>query len=467
MQYLSTRGGIAPISFTQAVMMGLADDGGLLLPRTIPRIGVDTLNSWKDLSYPDLAFEVMSRFIDDIPDSDLRDLINRSYATFQAKEVTPLVHYGSLHILELFHGPTLAFKDVALQFLGNLFEYLLEKNDGVMNILGATSGDTGSAAIYGVRGKKRINIFILHPHKRVSPVQEKQMTTVTDANVFNVAIRGTFDDGQAIVKSIFNDIEFKTAQNLGAINSINWARVLAQVVYYIYSGLHIMTDEKDRAFDFAIPTGNFGDIFAGYIAKQILPEGTIRNLVLATNANDILTRFVNNGDYSLGEVVATSSPSMDIQAASNFERYLYYLLDKEPERTKEAMAAFTRTGRLDLKGYQDQIRRDFVAKSVTEEEVLQTIAGFYAEHDYILDPHTAVGVCAAFAHLQLNVPMVCLATAHPAKFGEAVEKAIGKQPPTPEALAGIMEKESRCELMDADSKQIKAYIKEHAISKEG
>ena len=465
MQYLSTRGGISPIPFTQAVMMGLAVDGGLLLPRTIPRVGSDTFNSWKNLTYQELAFEVMSRFIDDIPDSDLRDLINRSYAGFRVKEVAPLVHHGSLHILELFHGPTLAFKDVALQFLGNLFEYLLEKNDGVMNILGATSGDTGSAAIYGVRGKKRINIFILYPHKRVSPIQEKQMTTVTDANVFNIAIRGTFDDGQAIVKSIFNDIEFKTAHNLGAINSINWARILAQVVYYIYSGLHIMKDEKDRSFDFAIPTGNFGDIFAGYIAKQILPEGMIRNLVLATNANDILARFINNGDYSLGEVVVTSSPSMDIQAASNFERYLYYLLDKEPERTKEAMVEFTRSGRLDLKGYQDQIRRDFVAKSVSEEEVQQTIATFYAEHDYILDPHTAVGVNAALACLKQNVPMVCLATAHPAKFGSAVEKAIGRQPQMPEALIGIMEKTSRCELMDADSKQIKTYIKAHALSK--
>lgn len=465
MQYLSTRGGITPIPFTQAVMMGLATDGGLLLPRTIPRVGINTANSWQSLTYQELAFEVMSRFIDDIPDSDLRDLINRSYAVFRSPEITPLVHHGNLHILELFHGPTLAFKDIALQFLGNLFEYLLEKNDGVMNILGATSGDTGSAAIYGVRGKKRINIFILHPHKRVSPIQEKQMTTVMDPNVFNIAIRGTFDDGQAIVKSIFNDIDFKTTQNLGAINSINWARVLAQVVYYVYAGLHIMKDENDRAFDFAIPTGNFGDIFAGYIAKQILPEGMIRNLVLATNSNDILSRFVNNGDYSLGEVVVTSSPSMDIQAASNFERYLFYLLDKEPERTKVAMAEFTTTGRLNLTDFHDQIRRDFVAKSVSEEEVLQTIADFYKEHDYILDPHTAVGVSAAHANLKKNVPMVCLATAHPAKFAEAVEKAIGMAPPMPEALAGIMEKESRCELMDADGKQIKTYIKGRAIYK--
>ncbi|RPH38528.1 MAG: threonine synthase, partial [Desulfobulbaceae bacterium] len=320
MQYLSTRGGIQPISFTKAVMMGLAEDGGLLLPRTIPRIDSQTLAAWKDLGYAELAFEVMSRFIDDIPASDLKALINRSYTSFDTPEVTPLVHYGNLHILELFHGPTLAFKDVALQFLGNLFEYLLGKSGEVLNILGATSGDTGSAAIYGVRGKERIRIFILHPHKRVSPVQEKQMTSIMDGNVFNIAIQGSFDDGQAIVKEIFSDIEFKNRMNLGAINSINWARVLAQVVYYVYSCLHIARHENDGSLTFSIPTGNFGDIFAGFIAKRMLPEGSIRQLVLATNSNDILARFVNKGDYSLGKVVQTSSPSMDIQAASNFER---------------------------------------------------------------------------------------------------------------------------------------------------
>lgn len=268
MQYLSTRGGIAPISFTQAVMMGLAEDGGLLLPRTIPRIGSETFSQWKNLSYPDLAFEVMSRFIDDIPGSDLKEIINRSYATFVDPAVTPLVHHGDLHILELFHGPTLAFKDVALQFLGNLFEYMLAQDDSVLNILGATSGDTGSAAIYGVRGKERIKIFILHPHNRVSKVQEKQMTTVLDDNVFNIAIEGSFDDGQAIVKRIFNNIEFKNKYSLGAINSINWARVLAQVVYYVYSCLHVASHEKDSSVDFSVPTGNFGDIFAGFIAKK-------------------------------------------------------------------------------------------------------------------------------------------------------------------------------------------------------
>ncbi|MGW8195692.1 MAG: threonine synthase, partial [Desulforhopalus sp.] len=342
MQYIGTRGQISSIPFTKAVMMGLAEDGGLLLPRTIPRIGSDTLSSWQELSYPELAFEVMSRFVDDIPASSLKDIINRSYATFNDPHVTPLVHRDDLHILELFHGPTLAFKDVALQFLGNLFEYLLTKNGSVLNILGATSGDTGSAAIYGVRGKERIRIFILHPHQRVSEVQERQMTTVLDDNVFNIAIRGTFDDGQSIVKGIFSDIELKNSLKLGAINSINWARVLAQVVYYVYSCLHVLNHEKDSSVDFAIPTGNFGDIFAGFIAKKMLPAGTIRQLVLATNDNDILARFITRGDYSTDEVKITSSPSMDIQAASNFERYLFYLMDSDAAKTKRLMEEFAR-----------------------------------------------------------------------------------------------------------------------------
>ena len=462
MQYISTRGGIEPVSFTEAVMMGLANDGGLLLPRAIPRIGGETYADWKGLSYPELAFEVMSRFIDDIPEAELRVLINRSYASFDSEEVIPLVHQGSLHIMELFHGPTLAFKDVALQFLGNIFEYLLEKNDSVMNILGATSGDTGSAAIYGVRGKERINIFILHPHERVSKVQEKQMTTVTDSNVFNIAIRGTFDDGQAIVKSIFNDLDFKEKQHLGAINSINWARVLAQVVYYVHACLHISNHENDKATDFSVPTGNFGDIFAGYIAKRMLPEGTIRKLLLATNANDILSRMVSEGDYSLHQVVATSSPSMDIQSASNFERYLYYLLDEEPNRTRQAMIQFTESGKLDLSDFQDQIQRDFTAEKASEADVSATIADFYKEYGYILDPHTAVGVHCALKHQRKGIPVCCLATAHPGKFGDTVEEAIGKPLDLPESITALMGKESRCELMDADRNLIQDFVKKHS-----
>ena len=463
MQYLSTRGGVSPILFTEAVMMGLAEDGGLLLPRTIPRIGSETLSAWQKMSYAELAFEVMSRFVDDIPSSDLKDIINRSYTTFNAEGVTPLVHKGGLHILELFHGPTLAFKDVALQFLGNLFEYLLAKNQSVLNILGATSGDTGSAAIYGVRGKERINIFILHPHQRVSAVQEKQMTTVLDAKVFNIAIRGSFDDGQTIIKKIFSDIDFKNTFNLGAINSINWARVLAQVVYYVHSCLHVAMHEKDSSVDFAIPTGNFGDIFAGIIAKKMLPAGTIRQLVLATNENDILTRFVNSGDYSLGEVKRTSSPSMDIQAASNFERYLYYLMDSDAARTKELMEEFAQNGKIDLSGYQDQIRRDFVAASISETAVAETIKSFYEEYDYILDPHTAIGVKAALQNKTVGVPMVCLATAHPAKFCKVVEDAIGTPPHIPDSLIGITDKATRCELMEADMKEIQEFVSRNAL----
>jgi threonine synthase len=463
MQYLSTRGGISSIPFIEAVMMGLAEDGGLLLPRTIPRIGSETLNSWQKLSYAELAFEVMSRFVDDIPSSDLKRIINQSYASFDTEDVTPLVHKGDLHILELFHGPTLAFKDVALQFLGNLFEYLLAKNQSVLNILGATSGDTGSAAIYGVRGKDRINIFILHPHQRVSVVQEKQMTTVLDSNVFNIAIRGSFDDGQTIIKKIFNDIEFKNSFNLGSINSINWARILAQVVYYVHSCLHVLKHEKDSSVDFSIPTGNFGDIFAGFIAKKMLPAGTIRQLILATNENDILSRFIDSGVYSLGEVKITSSPSMDIQAASNFERYLYYLVDSDAVRTRELMEEFSLNGKIDLSGYQDQIRRDFVASSVSDTAVVETIASFYEQHNYVLDPHTAVGVKAAQLHKTGGVPMVCLATAHPAKFGTVVEEAIGTPPHIPESLVGIADKSSRCELMDADTKKIQEFVAKNAL----
>lgn len=443
-------------------MMGLGVDGGLLLPCEIPGIDSETFAAWQSLSYPELAFQVMSRFIDDIPVPDLQNLIRQSYAGFDTDQVTPLIHFGNVHILELFHGPTLAFKDVALQFLGNLFEYLLDKNDAVMNILGATSGDTGSAAIYGVRGKARINIFILHPYKRVSEVQEKQMTTVLDANVFNLAIQGSFDDGQAIVKEIFNDIPFKEAYHLGAINSINWARVLAQVVYYVKAAAELCSQGYAGPIDYSIPTGNFGDIFAGYIAKRLLPGGTIRHLVLATNSNDILSRFVNQGDYSLSEVVQTSSPSMDIQAASNFERYLYYLMNGDALRTKTLMVDFLKTGQLDLRDQLDHIQQDFLSTTVSEEATLKTIRCFKQAHDYTLDPHTAVGVHAALEHRTEGVPMVCLATAHPAKFEKAVAKATGARPIRPKVLEDIENKAARCNIMAAETEAIKTYVKAHA-----
>jgi threonine synthase len=445
-------------------MMGLATDGGLLLPESLPKVDTETLNRWKALSFQKLASEIFHLFISDIPADQLDSLISRSYNTFGHPEITPLVKKGDLYILELFHGPTLAFKDVALQFLGNVFEYILEKTGGKMNIVGATSGDTGSAAIYGVRGKDRINIFIMHPYKRVSPIQELQMTTVLDPNVFNLAIKGTFDDGQSIVKSIFNDISFKEKYHLGAVNSINWARILAQVVYYVYAWLKIKGETGIESIDFSVPTGNFGDIFAGYIAKNLLPQGSIRKLILATNENNLLTRFVNQGDYSVSEVVATSSPSMDIQMASNFERYLYYLYNCDSDRTRRDLEQFSQSGKLSFdKELLHTIKADFASKSVSEEETISTIRRFYEEHNYLLDPHTAVGVDAAQECCSENIPVVCLATAHPAKFGDAVIKAIGKAPDLPPGLQGLEDKQSRCEVLNPDIKAVQDFIVKNAL----
>lgn len=464
MKYISTRGGIEPISFKEAVLMGLATDGGLLLPRSLPRIDEKKVRAWQEalakgqLNYQQLALEIIALFATDIPEQELAALIDRSYAGFTHPEITPIQSRGGIEVLELFHGPTLAFKDVALQFLGNVFELILTESGGKMNILGATSGDTGSAAIYGVRGKERIRIFILHPHKRVSRIQELQMTTVLDDNVFNLAIRGTFDHGQAIVKHLFNDIPFKEKHHLGAINSINWARILAQVVYYVQAWLTMGT-----TIDCAVPTGNFGDIFAGFVAKRLLGSDRIRTLILATNENDLLTRFVNQGDYSLGTVTATSSPSMDIQVASNFERFLYYLNDEDPVRTRTEMEDFARDGGLSFTAArQKRIRADFAAKRVSEAETRATIARFYQENDYILDPHTAVGVNAAQALREPGVPVVCLATAHPAKFGQVVEEAIGRKLEMPPPLADLESRESRCEVVDADAEVVKEFVAGHA-----
>ena len=460
MNYISTRGGIAPIGFKDAVMMGLATDGGLLLPKEIPKVDYLTLARWYDLPYRDLAFEIISLFATDIPPADLKRLIDHSYDRFTHPEITPVVTEDGVHILELFHGPTLAFKDVALQFLGNLFEYLLKERGEKMNIVGATSGDTGSAAIHGVRGKENIRIFILHPHLKTSPVQALQMTTVTDANVHNIAVKGTFDDCQNMVKGFFADLEFKQQYSLGAVNSINWARVLAQVVYYFYAAFRV-TREPAGDVIFSVPTGNFGDIFAGYIAKRM--GLSINRLLLATNENNILTRFIDEGDYSLGPVVQTVSPSMDIQVASNFERYLYYLFDENPEAVRRAFESFAENGRMNFSlDQRRQVGEEFLSRSVTQAETLATIASFYAETGYLLDPHTAVGVRAARDVVTGDTPVVCLATAHPAKFDEAVIQATGVVPERPAVLDGIEKLPTRCEVMENDPAAIRAYIQEKA-----
>jgi len=455
MRYVSTRGGVEPMTFAQAVMMGLATDGGLLLPETFPRADAETLQRWANLSFRELAVEVMLPFVgEDISREDLSSLVNRSYSSFSHSEVTPLVNVGKQRVLELFHGPTAAFKDVALQFLGNLFEFLLERDGGRLNILGATSGDTGSAAIYGVRGQERIDIFILHPHNRVSPIQERQMTTVLDANVHNIAIKGTFDDGQRIVKDLFNDLQFKDGYRLGAVNSINWARILAQVVYYFYAWGRITGGDPSKTLTFSVPTGNFGDIFAGYVAMRMgLP---VERLILATNRNDILTRFINTGVYQAQDVHHTISPSMDIQVSSNFERYLYFLMDESPVKVCELMERMAKEGKMEVSADKHaQVVKLFSAQAVSEEETLDQIRETYQQDNYILDPHSAVGVRAAKAF----PGTVCLATAHPAKFGDAVTQAIGVEAEPPASLQGLMDKETRCELLEADSQVIKDFMK--------
>ena len=459
LHYISTRGRTAPMGFQDAVMEGLAPDGGLLLPDRIPDISSE-LAYWATLSYQDLTYEVLRRFVD-LPADDLKGLIHRSYARFTHPEIAPAWPVGPVWMLELFHGPTLAFKDIALQFLGNFFDYTLQQRRTRLNILGATSGDTGSAAIHGARGRDRINIFIMHPRGRTSPLQEKQMTSVLDANVFNLAIEGTFDDCQNIMKAIFRDTAFKGRHALGAINSVNWARVLAQIVYYFSSGLYVMAQTGAPRVSFAVPTGNFGDILAGWLASRMgLP---IARLVLATNENDILSRFFNSGVYSLGHVVPTLSPSMDIQVASNFERYLYYRVGQDGARLASLMQEFGKSGRLALPLAPGERVDDLFRAGVGDtQSTLATIRRYWSEYRYLMDPHTAVGVYVGERHLAKDEPMICLATAHPAKFPDAIREATGSDlahHATLDALAGAP---TRCDVLPNDERAVRDYVASRA-----
>ncbi len=422
LHYLSTRGTAPRQSFSEAVLTGLAPDGGLLVPETIPDIAADSRH-WQSMSYRELAMAVMRPFTD-LPARDLDDIVTASLGKFTHSDITPLRSFNDLHILELFHGPTLAFKDLALQFLGNLFAYLLDGRREI-NLLAATSGDTGSAAIAGVRGQPGIRIFVLYPAGRISALQERQMTTVPDENVAAIAIDGSFDDCQAIVKELFSDAAFKQRYALGAVNSINWARVLAQIVYYFYGAFRVMERTGAKQVRFAVPTGNFGDIFAGYMAWRMgLP---VSQLILATNANDILARFFSSGDYSRSEVRPTLSPSMDIQIASNFERYLYYRAGENPETVRQWMQTFRNTGGLRLEAMEgSRIDPLFSAVPADDPAILKTITQTYQTSGYILDPHSAAGVHAAMQQGLDGDPVVCIATAHPAKFPDAVDKAIGR-----------------------------------------
>ena len=456
MKYISTRGQVEPIAFQQAVMMGLADDGGLLIPQSIPNAS-GRLDAWRDLPYNELAFEVLRLFVDDIPQADLKVLVDKSYGSSYGGPVAPTVKVGDLFILELWHGPTLAFKDVALQLLGNFFEYILARTGGRLNILGATSGDTGSAAIYGVRGRAAIDIFVMHPYKSVSPIQERQMTTVLDANVHNLAVRGSFDDCQLIMKELAAELEFKRKYSLGAVNSVNWARVLAQIVYYFKTVFDVQKATGSASVRVTVPTGNFGDVLAGWYAMQMgLP---ISQLVLATNENDILSRFFNTGVYSKGKVVQTLSPSMDIQIASNFERYLYYRVGCDGKRLRDLMAGFGQAGSLKIeKGSDGRVDGTITAGVGDTAGVTATIRDYHQKFDYLLDPHTAVGVNVAHQVGLGNEPMICLATAHPAKFPAAIRQATGKDIARHPSIDHLMDLPTRCAVIENDKQAIRQFI---------
>ncbi len=454
MKYISTRGQSEQRSFTQAVIEGLARDGGLLVPEKLPVFSSE-LDRLYQLSYPELALEIFLPFVDgEIDTPVLKELILKSYDSFSTTEITPLVFCDQIAILELFHGPTLAFKDIALQFLGNLFEEILKKEDIRLNIVGATSGDTGSAAIYGVRGKDRISIFMLHPKGKISPVQEKQMTTVLDNNVHNIAVEGTFDDSQRILKEIFNDLDFRDKYSLAAVNSINWARVMAQIVYYFYAAFRFQEKYPGVPIVFSVPTGNFGDIYAGYLAKQMgLP---IQKLILATNENDILFRVLDTGIYKTSQVFSTLTPSMDIQIASNFERFIFDILGRRGEQVRIKMDNLVESGKFSLSEQElSSAKEVFHGIRVDTAETLHTIKKYHKK-GIILDPHTAVGIAAAEKSNYSQV--ISLATAHPAKFSQAVVKAIGKEPEVPVSLAGILDKESRCLTAQNDYKVVEQII---------
>ncbi|MEM7080800.1 MAG: threonine synthase [Pseudomonadota bacterium] len=449
MHYLSTRGDTRGLSFVDSLLTGLAPDGGLLIPEQIPAVG-DEIDSLRGLDFVAFAKRVLPLFADDIETSTLHTLIDNAYGTFASPDVIEIRELCDVAVVELFHGPTLAFKDVALQLLGQLFAHVLAQRGERLNILGATSGDTGSAAIAGVRGQDNVDIFILYPNHRVSRLQELQMTTVPDSNVHCVAVEGSFDDCQNLMKETFGDLAFKQQYQLGAVNSVNWARIMAQVIYYGWVSLRGVTPVS-----FCVPTGNFGNVFAGYFAKWM--GFPIDSLIVATNDNDILARFFNDGTYARGSVHHTLTPAMDIQIASNFERYLYFLLNKDTDKLKALMQEFAATGSTQLA--QISYGDDFLATAVDRDATLEAIRSVHAQSGYVLDPHTAVGVAAA-RRLAGSVagPLYCMATAHPAKFPEAVAAALPEVSATHPALDALVGMSERKQVIPADIKAVKAVI---------
>jgi threonine synthase len=451
---------VAPYRFEEALFAGLAPDGGLYLPERWPRLDCDELAALQGASYQEVAARVLAPFVgNDLGEAELRNLIARAYAGFDHVAIAPLRQLGPNEwLLELFHGPTLAFKDIALQLLGLLFEHFLERRERAITMVGATSGDTGSAAIAACAGRARMSVVILHPHKRISEVQRRQMTTVAAANVHNVAIEGTFDDCQALVKAMFNDAACRARLNLAAINSINWGRIMAQAVYYVSAALALGGPWRRVAF--AVPTGNFGDVYAGYVAHKIgLP---IAQLIVGTNRNDILARFFASGTYSAGEVAPTMSPSMDIQVASNFERLLYDLYEGDGAAVARLLGQFAAQARTQVSDDAlGRAREMFDAARVNEEATAATIAEVLRSTGELVDPHTAVGIRAGRARrLDPEVPLVALATAHPAKFPDAVQRATGIRPELPELLADLYARPERCAVLPNDLAAVQRHIQE-------
>ncbi|WP_224825220.1 threonine synthase [Cognatishimia sp. MH4019] len=458
MRYISTRGTAPVLSFEEAMLTGLARDGGLYVPEEIPTISAADIKALRGLSYEEVAYRIMRPFIGDtFTDAEFTDIIARSYAGFGHDARAPLVQIGQNHyLLELFHGPTLAFKDFAMQLIGQLFEAALTRSGERVTIVGATSGDTGSAAIEAFRGLDAVDVFILFPKGRVSEVQRRQMTTPSEANVHALAVEGDFDTCQAAVKDMFNDFDFRDGVRLAGVNSINWARVLAQVVYYFTSAVSL--GAPDRAISFTVPTGNFGDIFAGYIARRMgLP---IEKLVVATNQNDILDRCLKTGVYKTEGVTPSISPSMDIQVSSNFERALFDAYGRDGAAVKAQMDELKETGQFTVsQGALESLRETFASGRASEEETSATITRAHKTMNEILCPHSAIGVHVAEAHLSAT-PMITLATAHPAKFPDAVEAAMGARPPLPSRMADLYDRSERMTEVAGGLPEIQSIIRD-------
>lgn len=449
------------------LLEGLAQDGGLYVPEKYPLVSSDELAAMRGMSYAELAYAVLSKFIDDVPAEDLRRMVFDTYTKeiFGSDDIVPLrTLEDGLYILDLSEGPTLAFKDLALQLLGRLFEYALAKSGEHLNILGATSGDTGSAAEYAMRGRTGISVFMLSPYQRMSEFQRRQMYTLTDENIFNIAVKGTFDDCQDMVKAVNEDAAFKARYKLGAVNSINWARIAAQVVYYFW-GYFRATRSNGEQVSFSVPTGNFGDILAGHVARRM--GLSVRTLILATNENNVLEEFFTTGVYrprTGSEVAVTSSPSMDISKASNFERYVFDLVERYPVRMQKLWNDLKQKGAFDISDGPERARMQesgFVAGSSTHADRIATIRSVFKTYSVLIDPHTADGVTTGLRHRETGVPLICLETAQPAKFAQTIREAIGRDPELPDSFAQLATKAERFEVFEADAEMLKTYIAAH------